>query len=150
MQRGAGRGVYSSDSVPNVSSRPLSPVRRFRLLDRKTAHIPSLTRRSLVKVGIHQVMFAPCITSAFFAYAIASHYIRHGPWPGMKAYGSLVWTRVRTDLAPTMLVSAVFWMPLQFVNFRFVPAPYRVLTVNAALMVWTIYLSAIGHRDLSD
>ncbi|XP_037088653.1 mpv17-like protein 2 [Pollicipes pollicipes] len=39
------------------------------------------------------------------------------------------------------------WPPTQWINFRYVPEPYRVLYVNVVTVVWDVFLSYIKHRD---
>lgn len=43
------------------------------------------------------------------------------------------------------LVDWVFWPPVQFVNFYFLPSKYRLLYINVATMLFDIFLSKIKH-----
>jgi len=43
--------------------------------------------------------------------------------------------------------SCAFWVPAQFVNFRFVPLHLRPLYLNAGMVLWTAYLSIASHRS---
>ncbi|XP_071444955.1 mpv17-like protein 2 isoform X2 [Hetaerina americana] len=40
-----------------------------------------------------------------------------------------------------------FWPPVQFINFVWIPTTYRVIYVNAATVVWDVFLSYIKHYD---
>ena len=39
------------------------------------------------------------------------------------------------------------WTPIQLVNLKWVPLPYRVLYMNITVMLWTIYLADKLNRD---
>lgn len=42
----------------------------------------------------------------------------------------------------------MIWPFVQFINFKYVPAPYRVMYVNAITMIYNVWLSYVKHNDL--
>ncbi|KAJ8731959.1 hypothetical protein PYW08_014689 [Mythimna loreyi] len=41
----------------------------------------------------------------------------------------------------------MYWPPVQFVNFYFLPTQYRVVYINVATMIFNIFLSFVKHYD---
>ncbi|CAG4941976.1 unnamed protein product [Parnassius apollo] len=41
----------------------------------------------------------------------------------------------------------LFWPPVQFLNFYYLPTHYRVFYINIATMIFNIFLSFIKHYD---
>lgn len=41
----------------------------------------------------------------------------------------------------------LFWPFVQFVNFTFIPSPYRVMYINLVTCVYNIWLSIVKHND---
>ncbi|KAL0892076.1 hypothetical protein ABMA27_015290 [Loxostege sticticalis] len=41
----------------------------------------------------------------------------------------------------------LYWPPIQFVNFYYLPTQYRVFYINAATMIFNIFLSYMKHYD---
>ena len=56
-------------------------------------------------------------------------------------------TKLRTDLLPTYLVDIAVWLPIQTVNFRWVPVVYQALFVQSCNVGWNAYLSFVQHRS---
>ena len=58
--------------------------------------------------------------------------------------------KIRQRLLPTVVKSGIFWIPVSSLNFQFVPADFRVVTVSLASLVWNTSLSLInaGKVDL--
>lgn len=52
--------------------------------------------------------------------------------------GSVVWT--------VYLADWMVWPPTQFLNFYFIPSPYRVFYINAVTMFYNVFLSYMKHR----
>ncbi|KAJ6509310.1 hypothetical protein C8R47DRAFT_17869 [Mycena vitilis] len=63
--------------------------------------------------------------------------------------------RSRTQIAqkysdlfmPTLATNWTVWPFVQFVNFRFMPLPYRVPFQSACGVFWTLYLSTVNARE---
>ena len=58
-------------------------------------------------------------------------------------------TKLRTDLLPTYLVDIAVWLPIQTINFRWVPVVYQALFVQSCNIGWNAYLSFVQHRSES-
>lgn len=56
-------------------------------------------------------------------------------------------TKLRTDLLPTYLVDIAVWLPIQTINFRWVPVVYQALFVQSCNIGWNAYLSFVQHRS---
>ena len=54
--------------------------------------------------------------------------------------------KLRTDLLPTYLVDIAVWLPIQTINFRWVPVMYQALFVQGCNVGWNAYLSFVQHR----
>ncbi|KAJ6574882.1 hypothetical protein B0H19DRAFT_1126170 [Mycena capillaripes] len=48
---------------------------------------------------------------------------------------------------PTLATNWSVWPFLQFVNFRFMPLPYRVPFQSSCGVFWTLYLSTVNAKD---
>lgn len=53
--------------------------------------------------------------------------------------------KLRTDLLPTWLIDMAVWMPIQTINFRWVPVIYQALVVQSCNIGWNAYLSYVQH-----
>ena len=49
--------------------------------------------------------------------------------------------RVRDRLWPTMVAQWSFWIPVQYLNFRFTPVRHQLNVVLTTSVVWTAFLS---------
>ncbi|XP_063361595.1 mpv17-like protein 2 [Cydia amplana] len=47
----------------------------------------------------------------------------------------------------TYIGDCLFWPPVQFINFYFLPTKYRVFYINGATMLFNVFLSYIKHFD---
>lgn len=56
-------------------------------------------------------------------------------------------SKLRTDLLPTYLVDIAVWLPIQTVNFRWIPVVYQAIFVQSCNIGWNAYLSFVQHRD---
>lgn len=54
--------------------------------------------------------------------------------------------KLRTDLLPTYLVDIAVWLPIQTINFRWVPVVYQALFVQSCNIGWNAYLSFVQHN----
>ncbi|XP_039749304.1 mpv17-like protein 2 [Pararge aegeria] len=55
---------------------------------------------------------------------------------------------IKQKFVYTYLGDCLFWPPVQFVNFYYLPTHYRVFYINIATMVFNVFLSFIKHYDL--
>lgn len=58
--------------------------------------------------------------------------------------------KLRTDLLPTYLVDIAVWLPIQTINFRWVPVVYQAIFVQSCNIGWNAYLSFVQHRSIED
>lgn len=54
---------------------------------------------------------------------------------------------VANNYQPTLLANWSVWPAFQYVNFRYMPADYRLLTVNTISIAWNTFLSVMNSRN---
>lgn len=54
--------------------------------------------------------------------------------------------KLRDDFLKTYLIDVAVWLPIQAVNFRFIPVIYQPLLVQAVNVGWNAYLSFVQHH----
>ncbi|XP_045764829.1 mpv17-like protein 2 [Maniola jurtina] len=54
---------------------------------------------------------------------------------------------IKQKFAYTYVGDCLFWPPVQFVNFYYLPTHYRVFYINFATMIFNVFLSFIKHYD---
>uniref|UniRef100_A0A7S1TPY3 Uncharacterized protein n=2 Tax=Phaeomonas parva TaxID=124430 RepID=A0A7S1TPY3_9STRA len=117
--------------------------------------------RAAQKTFVNQLFMSPGLNMAFFAFVLITREgaARKAPkeppmrlngegpppprgfWPQYKA-------KLRADLWPTIVRSCGFWGTVQMVNFRYVPETLTLLYTNVAFLIWTVYVSIVGHRKV--
>lgn len=91
-------------------------------------------------VLLDQAVASPFLNGGFlFVFAVASS-VFSGYGIGTATNAGV--HKIQTALWPTLLASWKLWPAANFINFMFVPAPLRVLFLNAVGVVWNISLSA--------
>jgi hypothetical protein len=88
------------------------------------------------KLAADCFLFDPAYLALFFTTTNAME----GRGPGEIA------TKLKTDLLPTYLVDIAVWLPIQTINFRWVPVVYQALFVQSCNIGWNAYLSFVQHR----
>ena len=67
------------------------------------------------------------------------------PWGGLLfAPGTGVKAQLEENWLPTFGTCVAVWLPLQFVNFAFVPPQFRVGYMNVCCLGWNVVLSWLG------
>lgn len=56
-------------------------------------------------------------------------------------------TKLKEDLLPTYLIDIAVWLPIQTINFRWVPVVYQALFVQSCNIGWNAYLSFVQHKQ---
>ncbi|XP_059059440.1 mpv17-like protein 2, partial [Achroia grisella] len=56
-------------------------------------------------------------------------------------------TEIVNKIKYVYMGDCLFWPPVQFVNFYYLPTQYRVFYINIATMVFNIFLSYMKHYD---
>ncbi|XP_026739772.1 PXMP2/4 family protein 4-like [Trichoplusia ni] len=54
---------------------------------------------------------------------------------------------IKTKFLYVYTADCLYWPPVQFVNFYFLPTCYRVVYINVATMIFNIFLSFMKHYD---
>ncbi|XP_023934977.1 mpv17-like protein 2 [Bicyclus anynana] len=54
---------------------------------------------------------------------------------------------IKQKFAYTYLGDWLFWPPVQFINFYYLPTHYRVFYINFTTMIFNVFLSFIKHYD---
>jgi hypothetical protein len=94
------------------------------------------------------------INPIFFAYSstvegcVAAHGAAGGSFlqPDWAAVRATTWRRYEEDLLPVVLTAYKGWVPLNCLNFFFLPPQFRIVTVAVAATVWNAYLSLVTHQ----
>ncbi|KAH8066882.1 hypothetical protein JL721_8074 [Aureococcus anophagefferens] len=89
-------------------------------------------RVPLVKLVMEQFVYWGYFSNAFYHFAMAT-------MEGETT--SAACDRVRDRLWPTMVAQWSFWIPVQYLNFRFTPVRHQLNVVLATSVVWTAFLS---------
>lgn len=103
--------------------------------------IPGNTLRTWKIIGFKLVadtlIFDPLYLSLFFAMTSRME---------GRSTGEIV-EKLQADLLPTWLIDMAVWMPIQTINFRFVPVIYQALVVQSCNIGWNAYLSYVQHTS---
>ncbi len=94
------------------------------------------------------------INPIFFAYSstVEGCIVAHNTdgrsfWqPDWAAVRATTLRRYEVDLVPVVLTAYKGWVPLNCLNFFFLPPQYRIVTVAVAATVWNAYLSLVTHK----
>jgi hypothetical protein len=94
------------------------------------------------KVFLDTFVFGPIHISAFFSWMEISK--------GRKA--DEIQKKLVEDFAPTFVADSAFWIPVQILNFKFVPVPLQLTIVNVACIFECAGLSFLskfgwGHSN---
>ncbi|CAG4937978.1 mpv17-like protein 2 [Colias croceus] len=54
---------------------------------------------------------------------------------------------IKEKMAYVYIGDCLFWPPIQFINFYYLPTQYRVFYINIATMVYNVFLSFMKHYD---
>lgn len=56
--------------------------------------------------------------------------------------------KIEAEIETTVKNSAKVWVPVNFINFTFVPPHLRQLVMNGTSVFWNCYISLVQHRDI--
>jgi len=62
---------------------------------------------------------------------------------------STIYEKLSTELLKTVGTSAVFWIPINYLNFTHIPTHLRPVTLMVCSVFWNCYLSLAQHRDVT-
>ena len=91
-----------------------------------------------------QLFLSPGLNGGFFAFVIATRTPPVGrmtreKWQALRS-------KLARDLLPTCARSTIFWVCVQTLNFVVLPPSLTVISTNAFLLIWTVYLCLVGGR----
>lgn len=109
---------------------------KFPLRSRRDSGATSFTALSK-RVVVDQVVMAPIALSTF----ISSMGVMEGR--DMKH----IRARFEDIYRPALLANWKIWPAAQFINFRFIPLPYRVPFQQTCGVFWTLYLSLLNSAE---
>lgn len=95
---------------------------------------PTDTDTVLMKTALDQVVYASVGTVLFFTVITL-----------LEGRPHAVAAVVQAKFWPTLIANYAIWPLAHLVNFRFVPAEYRILYNNVVAIGWLALLSAITH-----
>ena len=80
----------------------------------------------------------PIFATVFFTYL--------NLWDG-KSVAELK-QKVVADLPTAVMGSWAYWVPAHTVNFRFIPGEQRVLYINCLQIMYNMFLSFLGNKEV--
>ncbi|XP_047019939.1 mpv17-like protein 2 [Helicoverpa zea] len=87
----------------------------------------------------------------FWDQALASPVTLVTFYYGMGLLETKTWKECTAEIKTKFLFSylgdCLYWPPVQFINFYFLPTQYRVFYINVATMVFNVFLSFMKHYD---
>lgn len=92
----------------------------------------SPARAPVVKVIVEQFVYWGYLSNAMYHFSMAT---LEGAPPDAAV------ERVKDRLWPTMLAQWSFWIPVQYLNFRFIPVRHQLNVVLTTSVAWTAFLS---------
>ncbi|KAI8968243.1 hypothetical protein BDF20DRAFT_895190 [Mycotypha africana] len=85
-----------------------------------------------------QALFAPAGLVLFFTVMGLAE--TGGRWEGVRE-------KFRDAYAPALIANYKVWPAVQFINFKFMPLPYRLPFVSTLGIVWNAYLSWLNNAS---
>ena len=105
--------------------------------------------RVILWVTLTAVIPGPLMNAAFFySTTFAEHLALHPrPFQSMDVCRDLIKRKFEIQFLPTIQRSALLWVPVNYLNFCFVPMEYRMLCGSSVSFLWNVYLSLVQHTD---
>ncbi|KAH9258686.1 hypothetical protein BASA81_003188 [Batrachochytrium salamandrivorans] len=114
----------------------------FRYLDRV------FPNQVIKKTLVNQLIMPVPTGAGFLLYSTLANDLAVGGLQGLETSLNTVKHRIYNDLPTLVATSALFWFPVNCLNFALVPAKYRVLPSVCGGVIWGSFLTFIGHRNL--
>jgi protein Mpv17 len=99
---------------------------------------PSQTTIATAKLAVNQFLIVPSLYMPLF-FAVT------GSLAKLDFDGSM--ERARSMYIPLIKRNYFFWLPMQFVQFLFIPADWQILYISLASLLWTVILSSIATEQ---
>ena len=58
--------------------------------------------------------------------------------------------KIKKDTLLPLVAGCLFWFPIQFLNFRWVPIHLRVFYENIVELIWDVFMSFVGNNDATE
>eukprot|EP00039_Didymoeca_costata_P025206 m.12636 g.12636 ORF g.12636 m.12636 type:complete len:181 (+) comp4697_c0_seq1:197-739(+) len=116
----------------------------FGFLDRRYPKV--VLNQILKKVIINQAVVTLPLNAGFLLFT----YTFEKLWNRQTPNKNEIMAKLNLDLNSLIGSSLMFWLPVNTMNFVFVPPQYRVLPTIFASLVWATYLSLVGHRPTKE
>ena len=101
-----------------------------------------MTVRVGIRGGVHVPLFK-AFMEQFVYWSWLSNSMYHGAMGAMQGHTpSQIYQRIADVLWETQKAQWIFWIPVQLLNFRFVPVRHQLNVVLVTSIVWTALLSA--------
>mmetsp|Transcript_2971 Transcript_2971/g.4267 ORF Transcript_2971/g.4267 Transcript_2971/m.4267 type:complete len:267 (-) Transcript_2971:198-998(-) len=101
--------------------------------------------------GAFQVPIFKAVMEQFVYWSWVSNALYHGAMGAMQGMGSdEIYQKLKDVLWETQKAQWVFWIPVQLLNFRFVPVRHQLNVVLCTSVVWTALLSAWYPPEVED
>jgi len=112
--------------------------------------LESLTLRMGISVG--KAPFFKAFMEQFVYWSYLSNAYYHAVLGGLQGMNTTqIYDRVSSTLWDTLKAQWVFWIPVQLINFRYVPVRHQLNFVLVVSLVWTSFLSvAFPPADIED
>lgn len=98
---------------------------------------PTTNTAVLVKTALDQVVYATIMTAVFFAVIKAA-----------EGHPDLILSTLQSKFWPTLAANYMIWPLAHVINFKFVPAEFRILYNNVVCVAWLTYLSLLTHSKM--
>ncbi|KAM7454411.1 hypothetical protein BLSTO_04830 [Blastocystis sp. subtype 1] len=94
-----------------------------------------------LKLVVDQLLWTPFANTLFFFSISVMENPHKQPEEGIQS--------VKKNLWKTQKYNMMLWIPVQFVNFIFVPPQYQLLLINVVNLFWTCYLNITASSTSS-
>ncbi|XP_026328480.1 PXMP2/4 family protein 4-like isoform X2 [Hyposmocoma kahamanoa] len=103
--------------------------------------IPKVNLKTVfIKIAADQFVCAP-LTILFFFFGMGV--LENKPLQEIS-------DEIKLKFKYVYMGDCIFWPPVQFINFYYLPTPYRVVYINLATLIFDVYLAYIKHYDSVD
>ncbi|KAM1094200.1 hypothetical protein FF1_009237 [Malus domestica] len=92
---------------------------------------------AFLRLVLDQFLFAPIFIGVFLSTLMM-----------LEGKPSQVVPKLQQEWFSAVLVNWQLWIPFQFLNFRFVPQQFQVLTANFIALTWNVILSFKAHKEV--
>lgn len=92
---------------------------------------------------------APFWNCAFFVFSTAAEHaaLSSSPWEQRFECLHRIQTKLDHQFLPTVVRSAQLWIPVNILNFYFVPLEFRMFAGSSVAFAWNVYLSLAQMKD---